>query len=150
MESVIDQTLEDSEIAAAAQNHEASKAEGGEAELTARFQYACALIRSKHIQDINHGVSVLEGLYYNGNKSARRDYLFLIAMAQTRLKKYSLALDCVEYFLKFEPENRQAKQLRSHIKDKLTKDGIVGMALTGGAALVLGGLIGLGMSLTRK
>lgn len=150
MEDIIEETLSDGEIEAAAQKHETTKADGGEEELTARFQYAYALIRSKHIQDIDHGVTILEGLYYSGDRSARRDYLYYLAMAQTRLKKYNLALDCVEYFLKFEPENRQAKQLRSYIKDKLTKDGLVGMAITGGAALVLGGLIGLGLSLAKK
>lgn len=151
MDSIIDETISDSEIAKLCKIHEdAKKSDNQEQELTTRFQYAYALLKSSHNTDINHGISLLENLYYEGDQNARRDYLYYIAIGQTRLKRYKLALDCVDHFLQFEPENRQAKQLRSFIKDKLTKDGIVGMAITGGAALVLGGLIGLGLSLSKR
>lgn len=149
MEDIIEETLTDAQISEYAKKHEESKKSGKE-EIVTRFQYAYALLRSKHSQDILRGISLLENLYYEGDQSARRDYLYYIAIGQTRLKEYKLALDCVEHFLQFEPENRQAKQLRAHVKERLTKDGIIGMAITGGAALVLGGLIGLGMSLTKK
>lgn len=150
MEVIIEQTISDSEIARMARAHEDSKGSGAEAETTARFQYAHALLRSRHTQDIKHGISLMESLYYDGNKENRRDYLYYIAIGQTRLKQYNLALDCVEHFLQFEPENRQAKQLQAYIKEKLTKDGLMGMAITGGAVLALGGLIGLGLSMAKK
>lgn len=117
---------------------------------TARFQYAYALLQSKHSQDIKHGISMFEALYYDGDQSARRDSLYYIAIGRARLKQYNLAMDCVNQFLQFEPDNRQAQALRGYIKEKLTKDGIVGMAITGGVALAIGGLIGLGLSLAKR
>lgn len=151
MEQIIEQTISDSEIARLAKAHEEAKNSGnGDAEIVARFQYAHALLRSTHNQDIRHGINLLERLYYDGGQDQRRDYLYYIAIGQTRLKQYNLALDCVEHFIQSEPENRQAKQLRAYIKEKLTKDGLVGMAITGGAVLALGGLIGLGLSLAKK
>lgn len=149
MEDIIEDSLSDSQIEEFAKKHEEAR-KSGKDEIVARFQYAYALIRSTHSQDILHGINILENLYYDGDQSARRDYLYYIAIGHTRLKKYNLALDCVEHFIQFEPENRQAKKLREFIKEKLTKDGIIGMAITGGAALVLGGLIGLGLSLAKK
>lgn len=150
MEDIIEQTVSDEEIAKSAQAHQEASKTGGETEIVARFQYAHALLRSKHNQDIKHGIALLENLYYDGNQQSRRDYLYYIAIGQTRLKNYQLALDCVEHFLQFEPENSQAIKLRKFIKEKLTKDGLVGMAITGGAVLALGGLIGLGLSLAKK
>lgn len=150
MNDIIEETISDDEISKFKKKFEESKASGGEGETTAKFHYAHSLLRSKHNQDIMYGISLLEELYYQGNQNTRRDYLYYISIGQTRLKKYDLALDCINHFLQFEPENRQAKQLRSFIKEKLTKEGIVGMAITGGAALVLGGLIGLGYSLAKK
>lgn len=150
MEDIIEATISDSEIARHGRLYEESRKEGGEPEITARFQYAVALLKSVHSQDVKHGISILEKLYYEGNVSARRDYLYYIAVGHTRLKQYDLALDCVEQFLQFEPVNRQAKHLREYIKEKMTKDGLVGMAIAGGAVLALGGLIGLGMSMARR
>lgn len=150
MNDIIEETIGDDEIAKYKQKFEEAKTSGGEAEITAKFHYAYSLLRSTHSQDIMYGISLLEELYYKGNQTTRRDYLYYISIGQTRLKKYDLALDCINHFLQFEPENRQARQLRSFIKEKLTKEGIVGMAITGGAALVLGGLIGLGYSLAKK
>lgn len=150
MEDIIEETISADEIAKYASAYEESKTAGGEKLILAKFQYAYALLRSKHSQDISHGISLLEDLYYGGDPTAKRDYLYYIAIGQTRLKKYNLALDCVQQFLQYEPENHQAKKLQAYIKEKLTKDGIVGMAITGGAALLVGGLIGLGMSLAKK
>lgn len=150
MDDIIEGTISDEEISRFAGAYEESKNTGGDTEIVAKFQYATALLRSKHSQDIHRGIAMLEGLYYEGNHSARRDYLYYIAIGQTRLKHYDLALDCVEHFLQFEPDNRQAKKLRTFIKEKMTKEGIIGMAITGGAVLALGGLIGLGLSLAKK
>lgn len=150
MEDIIEDVLPDNVISQHAEAYEQSKKVGGEAELRARFQYAYALLKSRHSQDMIHGITLMENLYYDGDTTARRDYLYYIAVGQTRLKRYNLALDCINHFLQFEPDNRQAKQLKAFINQKLTKDGLMGMAITGGAALVLGGLIGLGLSLAKR
>lgn len=150
MEDIIEGNLTNEEILKASQTYEKAKEAGGEAEITARFQYAYALLRSSHSQDMKHGVNLLENLYYEGSQSARRDYLYYIAVGQTRLKNYNLALDCTEQFLQYEPNNHQALKLKGYIKERLTKDGLIGMAITGGAALALGSLVALGLSLAKK
>lgn len=150
MNAIIEETVGDDEIANFKKKFEESKKSGGEGETTAKFHYAHSLLRSKHSQDMMYGISLLEELYYQGNQTTRRDYLYYISIGHTRLKKYNLALDCINRFIQFEPENRQATQLRSFIKEKLTKEGIAGIAITGAAALALGGLISLGYSLAKK
>jgi len=150
MEDIIESTLSDDEIARLAGAYEDSRVDGGEAEIVAKFQYAYALLKSTHSQDVSHGITIFEKLYYEGNVNNRRDYLYYIAIGHTKLRHYDFALDCVEQFLKFEPENRQAKQLRAYIKEKLTKDGLTGIAITAGAVLVIGALVGLGLSLAKK
>lgn len=149
MEDLVNGTLSDKEIEKYRLAHVEASKEGGEKELNARFQYAYGLLKSTHNHEIEHGIRLLENLYYD-DENSRRDYLYYLAIGHTRLKNYKKALDSVEYFLRFEPYNRQATELRSFIKQKLTKDGLLGMAITGGAALALGGLIGLGMSLAKK
>lgn len=150
MDDIIEGTISNEEIVKASQAYEKSKEIGGETELTAKFQYAYALLRSAHSQDIKHGINLLENLYYEGEQSAKRDYLYYIAIGQTRLKNYNLALDCTDQFLQFEPKNYQALKLKTYIKERLTKEGLIGMAITGGAALAIGSLVALGLSLAKK
>lgn len=112
----------------------------------AQFNYAYALIKSEESREIRKGISLLEDLCYVADQTDRRDYLYYIAIGQTRLKKYNLALDCVEEFLRSEPENHQAKELRNYINKKLTKEGLTGFAIAGGAAALIIGLFALAKS----
>lgn len=150
MDIIIEDTLSDEQIAQARRLYEESTAAGGEAEINARFQYAYALLKSKHKEEIPKGIEILEHLYDTGDRNSRRDYLYYVAIGHTRLGQYQQALDCINSFLGFEPENRQAKQLRSEIKNRLTNDGFKGIAIVGGAIMLVGGLISLGVSLAKK
>ena len=49
-----------------------------------------------------------------------------------------------------EPGNRQAQDLENIIKSKMEKEGLIGMAVVGGATLALGGLVGLGIALAKS
>jgi len=49
-----------------------------------------------------------------------------------------------------EPGNRQAQELEALVSKKLEKDGMVGMAVAGGAALAVGGLVGLGLAFAGR
>ncbi|CAG2175270.1 unnamed protein product, partial [Oppiella nova] len=115
-----------------------------------RFEYALALIRSRYATDILRGVNEFEDLCSTGDPNARRDYLYYLALANTKLKEYQRARDCIKKFLSVEPDNRQAQELDRLIRDKLTKEGLLGMAMVGGAAVAIGGLIGIGMALAKK
>ncbi|KAK3605636.1 hypothetical protein CHS0354_027301 [Potamilus streckersoni] len=118
-----------------------------------QFEYAWCLVRSRYLDDMKRGVALLEDLFQKSrpDDSSRRDYLFYLAIGYTKTKEYETALKYVKALLKIEPENHQAKELQKLIKDKLKKEGFVGMAIVGGATLaVVGGLVGLGIALARK
>ncbi|XP_053200907.1 mitochondrial fission 1 protein-like [Panonychus citri] len=116
-----------------------------------QFEYAWCLIRSKYRADINRGIVLLEELCHSQAGEEKRDYLFYLAIANTKIADYSRALDCIDKFLLAEPSNRQASELKKIIKDRIKRDGLKGAAIAGGAALVVGGLVGLvGMALARK
>jgi fission 1 protein len=53
--------------------------------------------------------------------SARRDYLFYLAVGNTRLKEYTKALKYAEAILKVEPGNHQAHELKTYIDKKMKK-----------------------------
>ena len=52
--------------------------------------------------------------------------------------------------LQVEPGNRQAQELEAIVTKKLEKDGMIGMAVAGGTAVALGGLVGLGLALAGR
>lgn len=115
-----------------------------------KFEYAWCLIRSKFKSDIKKGIDILEDLCLTGDPQAKRDYLFYLSVANTKITDYIRANDCIVQFLSVEPENRQALELQQLIKKKMTRDGLKGVAIASTAALVVGGLIGLGISLRKK
>ena len=51
-----------------------------------RFEYGLALIRSRYTTDIMRGVHEFEDLCSTGDPNARRDYLYYLALANTKLK----------------------------------------------------------------
>ncbi|RWS15630.1 BLTX81-like protein [Dinothrombium tinctorium] len=126
---------------------------------TTKFEYSWSLIRSKAKEDVRKGVDLLEQLCFDGDEDARRDYLFYLSIANTKLGDYQRALDCNEQFLSAEPNNYQAQELQRIIKRKMTKEGLQGLAIAGGAAAVIalgvgtaviGGLVTGAMTLFRR
>ncbi|XP_013782287.1 mitochondrial fission 1 protein-like [Limulus polyphemus] len=115
-----------------------------------QFEYAWCLIRSHYPADIRRGVVLLEDLFTHGDDNAKRDYLFYLGVGNTKLKEYNTALRYVKNFLSVEPANRQAQELEAYIKSRMRKEGLMGMAIVGGAAIALGGLVGLGVALSKK
>ncbi|CAC5395468.1 mitochondrial fission 1 protein-like [Mytilus californianus] len=117
----------------------------------AQFEYAWCLIRGKAHSDTKKGIALLEDLFRRIKEDeGKRDYLFCLSLGYTRLKEYEDALKYAKALLKVEPENRQAQSLKHYIEDKMKKDGLMGMAIVGGAAIAIGGLVGLGVALTKK
>lgn len=60
-----------------------------------------------------------------------------------------MALKFVRGLLQVEPGNRQAQELEKIIRKKMEREGLIGMAVVGGATLALGGLVGLGIALAK-
>ncbi|XP_078283776.1 mitochondrial fission 1 protein [Rhinoraja longicauda] len=108
-----------------------------------QFEYAWCLIRSKYSGDIIKGVAILEELYPVASKEEQRDYMFYLAVGNYRLKEYEKALKFIRTILKSEPHNQQCLELEKLINKKLQRDGLLGMAIVGGAIVGLAGMAGL-------
>ncbi|XP_039765058.1 mitochondrial fission 1 protein [Pararge aegeria] len=117
----------------------------------AQFEYAWCLVRSKYPTDIRKGILLLKELF-NSHSEGKRDYLFYLAIGNARIKEYNKALHYVKAFLEIEPANQQVLTLERQINKRMEKEGLIGMAVAGGAVLAIGGLVGLGIALasTKK
>ena len=60
-------------------------------------------------------------------------------MGHTKLKEFQKAKKFIDAILYKEPNNGQALELKALVDDRLRKDGLLGMALVGGGAVMLGG-----------
>ena len=140
---------------------------GGQVSTSAQFDYAWCLVRSRYPSDIRKGLLLLEDLCrvsfglthqffksvflytkyiflfknQNRDESGKRDYLFYLAIGNARIKEYQTALKFIRGLLQVEPGNRQAQELETIIQKKMEKEGLIGMAVVGGATLALGGKI---------
>lgn len=115
------------------------------------FDYALCLVRSKYTNDIRKGIAFLQDILQKTNDDqSRRDYLYFLAVGYTKLKEYENALQYIKMVQSLQPENHQALSMEKYIKKKLTHEGLMGMAIIGGAALAVGGLVGLGVALAKK
>lgn len=149
MEALLEDTAPTDELKKFEKAYYSEMNKGGASNQT-RFNYAWCLIRSRYRADIHRGIMLLEDLCSTGDSEARRDYLFYLAVGNTKIAEYQRAHDCIKKFLSVEPNNRQAQELEKLIKDRLTKEGLKGLAIASGAAIALGGLVGLGMALAKK
>lgn len=112
------------------------------------------------------GILLLEDLAEK-HAEGNRDYIYYLAIGYSRIKNYSTALKFCKAFLQIEPTNQQALTLevsddsspflllvtalicfhsQEHIRNKKDKEAMAGAAVTGGAILVLGGLVGIGLA----
>nr|XP_002121705.1 mitochondrial fission 1 protein-like [Ciona intestinalis] len=111
----------------------------GQVSSTTAFEYAWCLIRSRYSDDWKQGFSLLKKLYEKERDGqAKRDYLYYMAVAKYRLKEYEEALKFCDAILKVEPKNHQVKELKEIINRKMKGEGLLGMAMIGGAGLVVG------------
>ncbi|PXF40315.1 Mitochondrial fission 1 protein [Gracilariopsis chorda] len=105
---------------------------------TAKFNYAWALIRSKERPNIKKGVIMMQGLLED--RYADRDCLYYMALGYYRLDDVVSSRKCLDKLLKLAPNCRQAISLMDIVEDKITKDGVIGISIVSGIAVV-GGLL---------
>merc|ERR550525_950499 len=122
----------------------------GKVSATSQFENAWCLVRSRYPSDIRMGIILLEDLFQNRDETNKRDYLYYLAIGNTKLKEYATALKYIRALLQVEPGNRQAQELEAIVTKRLEKDGMIGMAVAGGTAVALGGLVGLGLALAGR
>ncbi|XP_041034947.1 mitochondrial fission 1 protein [Carcharodon carcharias] len=142
MEAIVNETISAEDLMKFERKYNAELKQGSVSKAT-QFEYAWCLIRSKYSSDIVKGVAILEELYPTALKEEQRDYIFYLAVGHYRLKEYEKALKFIHTMLKNEPTNAQGLQLEKLIDKKMQRDGLLGMAIVGGAIVGLAGMAGL-------
>jgi len=146
MEHIIDETIPSEDFKRFEQKYYEEHLQG-KASSSCQFEYGWCLVRSRYPADIRKGIILLEDLFQKREETNKRDHLYYLAVGNTKLKEYATALKYIRALLQVEPGNRQAQELEVMVCKRLEKDGMMGMAVAGGTAVALGGLVGLGLAL---
>ncbi|OON19846.1 tetratricopeptide repeat protein, partial [Opisthorchis viverrini] len=121
-----------------------------------QFSYALDLLRTSSKQNMKTAIFLLEDLFKSTRDDGfRRDCLFYLAIAHTKLPDYERALECCDNILKVQPQNHQTQQLKEEIHRRVRRgkfNGITGIAAISGAVLGVAALtaIGLGIGLSKR
>ncbi|PRP81041.1 hypothetical protein PROFUN_11119 [Planoprotostelium fungivorum] len=118
------------------------------------FTYACFLIKSPLTEHKDQGIGYLrrETILINisdlytellNQDPQNREYLYFLSVGSYTAGNYTEAKTYVQALLQIEPNNGQARELEGMILNKIKDEGLVGMALVGGAAaaVAVGGIL---------
>ncbi|KJH42445.1 hypothetical protein DICVIV_11556 [Dictyocaulus viviparus] len=142
VESILDERVDPYDLEKFREVYETQLRRGPPSAIAA-FNYGTALIRSTK-KDVIEGTSILEKLLHEEPDDVnKRDYVYFLAIANARLRNYDRALAYIDILLAAETHNRQATQLRQIIEKRMKKDGLFGLAVIGGGALVLTGIVAM-------
>ncbi|KAI1766243.1 mitochondrial fission 1 protein [Hypoxylon sp. FL1150] len=117
--------------------------EGDMAGIQTKFNYAWGLIKSNARRDQQLGVQLLSEIF-RVSPDRRRECLYYLALANYKLGNYGEARRYNDLLLDKEPANHQAADLRRLVDDKVTKEGLMGVAIISGVAIaagVVGGIL---------
>ncbi|EFC43557.1 predicted protein [Naegleria gruberi] len=123
------------------------------------FTLAILYVKSGNEALIHKGIKLLESILrdhsdifneimVDDSSHYKRDCLYLISLGFFFLRDYAKAESAVAKLLDFDYQNEQGLRLKSLIKrkkKKVERDGMIGLALAGGASLAIGGVLGLGV-----
>uniref|UniRef100_A0A914DSW2 Mitochondrial fission 1 protein n=1 Tax=Acrobeloides nanus TaxID=290746 RepID=A0A914DSW2_9BILA len=140
--TIVDEWIDPADLVKFQRTYE-DQSRRGNPSAVAVFNYAHALIKSTK-EDVKTGIFLLEGLLKRSEEDIpKRDYVYYLAIAHTRLKEYDRALDYINLLLSVETHNRQAAELKALIEKRMKRDGIVGLAVLGlgGVGAVVAGFV---------
>ncbi|RUS14926.1 putative mitochondrial membrane fission protein [Jimgerdemannia flammicorona] len=122
--------------------------EGEYVTVQTKFNYAWGLVKSRRSAETTDGVRLLTEIYTE-SPERRRECLYYLAVGNYKLANYTDARKYNEQLLALEPKNSQALALRRLIEDKVSREGVIGMAIVTGIAAI-GGVIIAGLMRTRR
>ncbi|KAI0597010.1 mitochondria fission 1 protein [Biscogniauxia mediterranea] len=108
-----------------------------------KFNYAWGLVKANSRNDQQMGVRLLSEIF-RVSPERRRECLYYLALGNYKLGNYGEARRYNDLLLEREPANLQAADLRRLIDDKVTKEGLMGVAIISGVAIaagVVGGIL---------
>ncbi|KAI1629092.1 mitochondria fission 1 protein [Exophiala viscosa] len=123
--------------------------EGDYVGVQTKFNYAWGLIKSDQRSEQQLGVQLLSDIFKT-TPERRRECLYYLALGNYKLGNYAEARRYNDLLLDKEPSNLQAGSLRQLIDDKVSREGLMGIAIVGGAAVVAGIVGGILMRGSRK
>ncbi|EXJ85350.1 mitochondria fission 1 protein [Capronia coronata CBS 617.96] len=123
--------------------------EGDYVSVQTKFNYAWGLIKSNQRGDQQLGVQLLSDIFKT-TPERRRECLYYLALGNYKLGNYAEARRYNDLLLEKEPGNLQAASLRQLIDDKVSREGLMGVAILGGAAVVAGIVGGMIMKGSRR
>lgn len=106
------------------------------------------LIKSSSRSDQQMGVQLLSDIFKTAPER-RRECLYYLALGNYKLGNYAEARRYNELLLEKEPGNLQSQSLQGLIEDKVSKEGMYGLAIAGGVAVAAGVLGGMMMRSAR-
>lgn len=101
------------------------------------------LIKSSARNEQQEGVRLLSEIFRNAPER-RRECLYYLGLGNFKLGNYAEARRYNDLLLDHEPGNLQAGSLRGLIDDKVSREGMVGVAIVSGVAIaagVIGGML---------
>jgi len=104
-----------------------------------KFNLAWGLVRSEKDVQVKDGISLLMDIY-ELEPPRRRECLYYLALGHYKLKNYTESKKYLEKLLSKEPNNMQAQSLLGMIDRDVQKEGLIGMAIAGGAVTVMGAI----------
>ncbi|RFU35648.1 hypothetical protein B7463_g704, partial [Scytalidium lignicola] len=111
--------------------------EGEHVGVQTKFNYAWGLIKSNTRHDQQEGVRLLSEIFRTAPER-RRECLYYLALGNYKLGNYAEARRLSDILLEKEPANLQASSLRGLIDDKVTREGLMGVAILSGVAIAAG------------
>ncbi|KAG2228118.1 hypothetical protein INT45_009164 [Circinella minor] len=109
--------------------------EGEFVTIQTKFNYAWGLIKSKNLEEIALGITLLTEIYRD-SPERRRECLYFLALGHYKLANYGDARQFNQQLLKYEPNNAQAKELNRLIEEKVSREGVIGLAIVSGVFAV--------------
>lgn len=114
-----------------------------------QFEFYLCLVRAKQRACIQEGLSSFQKLFTKTkDEDIKRDALYYMAIAQTKLNNYEEALKYLQSILNIQPNNEQVRELYVEVNKRMKRDGLIGLGIVGSAAVVgFFGVLGLGAAM---
>lgn len=106
------------------------------------------MIKSDQRAEQQYGVQLLSDIFKT-TPERRRECLYYLALGNYKLGNYAEARRYNDLLLDKEPGNLQSQSLRTLIEDKVSKEGMMGLAIAGGLAVAAGIVGGMLMRSAR-
>ena len=107
------------------------------------------MIKSNQRNEQQLGVQLLSDIFKT-TKERRRECLYYLGLGNYKLGNYAEARKYNDLLLDKEPNNLQAASLRTLIDDKVSREGLMGVAIVGGIAVAAGIVGGILMKGSRR